>query len=432
MGRSSSEERQSNQAKEPKEPTIDITSDDDEKRWTEAGKSRSEMKRLRIKKKYGISEDATIEPTHEDVEEFENVGVQVRPAKSKMRKHRMKWKTQDSDGTVGSFDEPSQGQGSNDSTTGSSRASATNETSSPDGKTQASESVSAIRAKSEKSLDDIPILLKRIDELENAQKNSIEVQKRLRLKIREQQKIIKELSDEINAQKPTTTIDEEEKFSEHEESIAKRALAIIRREQLLEKPLKFKELKQLNEFFLTPESEADVVVMRIVDKALTFAVDELLIRQRATGSADNEMRSLLKDKNKAKRLLLTMMMLNPEYIPESWGGDAMARRLQKSSAARKTSAEKLSAEKASAEKLSAEKPKVEVGSELSFLTTARQFIGYIFDLSNTTRPVETVKQPLGSQESTSAEKSKVLQPWEYDKAEPRRRRTRSVKTRKEQ
>lgn len=38
--------------------------------------------------------------------------------------------------------------------------------------------------------------------------------------------------------------------------------------------------------------------MRIVDKALTFAVDELLIRQRATGSADNEMRSLLKDKNK--------------------------------------------------------------------------------------------------------------------------------------
>lgn len=148
-----------------------------------------------------------------------------------------------------------------------------------------------------------------------------------------------------------------------------------------------------------------------------------------------------------------MMMLNPEYIPESWGGDAMARRLQKSSAARKTSAEKLSAEKASAEKLSAEKPKVEVGSELSFLTTARQFIGYIFDLSNTTRPVETVKQPLGSQESTSAEvhseihslrlqlanrmicslqKSKVLQPWEYDKAEPRRRRTRSVKTRKEQ
>lgn len=46
-----------------------------------------------------------------------------------------------------------------------------------------------IQAKSEKSLDDIPILLKRIDELENAQKNSIEVQKRLRLKIREQQKV---------------------------------------------------------------------------------------------------------------------------------------------------------------------------------------------------------------------------------------------------
>ncbi|WKY03388.1 hypothetical protein Q1695_004826 [Nippostrongylus brasiliensis] len=230
--------------------------------------------------------------------------------------------------------------------------------------------------KTERSVSDIPVLLKRIDELEGALKNAVRIRKRYRRKIRDQQQTIEELNAALK--NPQNVVyDEDERPSEWEEAVAKRALEIIRREKLLEQPVKYKELKELNKYFESSEAKLEPMVMRIMDKALTFAVDELLSRQQNAkgGTVDNEMRLFLVDKNKAKRILLTVMTTRPEYLPESWGGDAARRRPVKIP-------EKKVKTKDSGTTTGEKSGKSEKNEKNSFMNAARQFVGYIFDESD--------------------------------------------------
>ncbi|WKY03387.1 hypothetical protein Q1695_004826 [Nippostrongylus brasiliensis] len=277
------------------------------------------MRKRVIQRKYGKVEDVT-EETKEEAEEFENVAAKVRPAQAKMRATDLKWKTllDDAEGEEGTVEQGDDAPGDQQKPASAS---------SSDSKTRTAESVTAIRKKTERSVSDIPVLLKRIDELEGALKNAVRIRKRYRRKIRDQQQTIEELNAALK--NPQNVVyDEDERPSEWEEAVAKRALEIIRREKLLEQPVKYKELKELNKYFESSEAKLEPMVMRIMDKALTFAVDELLSRQQNAkgGTVDNEMRLFLVDKNKAKRILLTVMTTRPEYLPESWGGDAARRR----------------------------------------------------------------------------------------------------------
>ncbi|KAK6060174.1 hypothetical protein COOONC_02170 [Cooperia oncophora] len=126
------------------------------------------------------------------------------------------------------------------------------------------------------------------------------VQKRLRMRIRDKQRTIKELTEALNAPQPAVkAIDEEEKVSKADEKIAKRALEGIRKEQLLEKAVTFREMKLVCKFFNAPEAKPDQRVVRIIDKALGFAIDDLLQRPQPTGGlVDNEMRLFLLEKTK--------------------------------------------------------------------------------------------------------------------------------------
>ncbi|KAK6029889.1 hypothetical protein OSTOST_03990 [Ostertagia ostertagi] len=125
-------------------------------------------------------------------------------------------------------------------------------------------------------------------------------------------------------------------------------------------------MKLLCKFFHAPETKPDKRVVRIIDKALGFAIDELLKRpQPADALVDNEMRLFLLEKvkvHKQKRILLAVMLQYPEYIPECWGGEA-ARRSQKSPAALSTD----------------RTDRTETESEKTILQTTRQVLGVHLD-----------------------------------------------------
>ncbi|KAJ1362415.1 hypothetical protein KIN20_021951 [Parelaphostrongylus tenuis] len=79
-----------------------------------------------------------------------------------------------------------------------------------------------------------------------------------------------------------------------------------------------------------PSGKLDEISKRIVtaiDKALSYAIDVLLMRpDRFDDFVDNELRIFLLDTQKAKRILLDVMLLHPEYVPRTWGGDVLAKR----------------------------------------------------------------------------------------------------------
>ncbi|VDL65625.1 unnamed protein product, partial [Nippostrongylus brasiliensis] len=298
------------------------------------------MRKRVIQRKYGKVEDVT-EETKEEAEEFENVAAKVRPAQAKMRATDLKWKTllDDAEGEEGTVEQGDDAPGDQQKPASASK-------------------------KTERSVSDIPVLLKRIDELEGALKNAVRIRKRYRRKIRDQQQTIEELNAALK--NPQNVV--------YDEDERPRALEIIRREKLLEQPVKYKELKELNKYFESSEAKLEPMVMRIMDKALTFAVDELLSRQQNAkgGTVDNEMRLFLVDKNKAKRILLTVMTTRPEYLPESWGGDAARRRPVKIP-------EKKVKTKDSGTTTGEKSGKSEKNEKNSFMNAARQFVGYIFD-----------------------------------------------------
>ncbi|VDM64883.1 unnamed protein product [Angiostrongylus costaricensis] len=64
----------------------------------------------------------------------------------------------------------------------------------------------------------------------------------------------------------------------------------------------------------------------IIDKALSYAIDVLLMRpDKFDDFVDNELRIFLLDTQKAKRILLDVMLLHPEYVPRTWGGDVLTK-----------------------------------------------------------------------------------------------------------
>ncbi|KHJ80935.1 hypothetical protein OESDEN_19384, partial [Oesophagostomum dentatum] len=69
------------------------------------------------------------------------------------------------------------------------------------------------------------------------------------------------------------------------------------------------------------------MIAEIIDKALSYAIDVLLMRPDLFDDfVDNELRLFLLDNQKAKHILLDVMLSHPEYVPRAWGGDTLTRR----------------------------------------------------------------------------------------------------------
>ncbi|KAK5964881.1 hypothetical protein GCK32_007985 [Trichostrongylus colubriformis] len=186
----------------------------DQKKYETVEKSSSdERKAKKVQGKYGAAPEAAIEQK-KDAEEFEKVNVTVRPAQPKMRTATLRWKSGEYEDTVDDSIEQLSAEAVTNSPSPQPSIERKSPSSSAESRTQTAERVNTIRQKSEneRSLADIPILLKRIAELESAQSKSIMTQKRLRLRLRDRERTIKELTDALNAPSPAVkTIDEEDK-----------------------------------------------------------------------------------------------------------------------------------------------------------------------------------------------------------------------------
>uniref|UniRef100_A0A0K0D3G9 MAGE domain-containing protein n=1 Tax=Angiostrongylus cantonensis TaxID=6313 RepID=A0A0K0D3G9_ANGCA len=118
--------------------------------------------------------------------------------------------------------------------------------------------------------------------------------------------------------------------SEYQRTIAKRALAIVKKHRLLENAIKDEETIILRSFFEAPEPKPNRKIVSIVDKAVEFVVYTLIIRSKELRIIeDHEMQRFLQDTDKAKRTLFSEIMANPEFLSRDWGGDQVARRIQK-------------------------------------------------------------------------------------------------------
>ncbi|VDM56812.1 unnamed protein product [Angiostrongylus costaricensis] len=116
--------------------------------------------------------------------------------------------------------------------------------------------------------------------------------------------------------------------SEYQRMIAKRVLAIVKKQHLLENAIKDDRRRQFYEAFLKHPNQSRI--KSIVDKAMEFVVYTLTIRSRELRIIeDHEMQRFLFDTGKAKRALFSEMMANPEFLPRDWGGDQVTRCIQK-------------------------------------------------------------------------------------------------------
>ncbi|KAL6739944.1 hypothetical protein Aduo_013341 [Ancylostoma duodenale] len=148
---------------------------------------------------------------------------------------------------------------------------------------------------------------------------------------------------------------DEKKLNKYEEAIALRGLDIMRKDLLLENALKDKEKLTVRKFFETSESKPNETIVRLIDQAMCDAIGKILEkRDPDSGFVDNELRLFFVESSKAKRVLLDVMLANPEYVPDSWGGTVLVarRRLNQHERTIATRARlKKEEEKASAEKL---------------------------------------------------------------------------------
>ncbi|VDK40757.1 unnamed protein product [Cylicostephanus goldi] len=101
--------------------------------------------------------------------------------------------------------------------------------------------------------------------------------------------------------------------SHADETVATRGLEIMKRNQLLEQTVHNVEKTMLCNFFEATEPKPNQAIVSIIDKALTYAIDVLLMRP-----------DLFDDF--AKRVLLDVMLSHPEYVPRAWGGDFLIMR----------------------------------------------------------------------------------------------------------
>ncbi|KAK6052089.1 hypothetical protein COOONC_10406 [Cooperia oncophora] len=122
---------------------------------------------------------------------------------------------------------------------------------------------------------------------------------------------------------------EEEKPTPQQEAIALRGLEIIQRNHLLEDTIHNAERTMLCDFFEAAELKPTHTIVTIIDKALSYAIDVILMRPDMFDDfVDNELRLFLLDTTKAKHILLDVMLLHPEFVPRAWGGDVLMKRKQ--------------------------------------------------------------------------------------------------------
>ncbi|CAJ0601105.1 unnamed protein product [Cylicocyclus nassatus] len=301
---------------------------------TSAAEKSASDRRRNIRIKYGIREEDQEKKTQaEEQEEFENVCAVVRPAATKMRKAKLRWKKLEGETPPPASDaEKSCAEGSAElledmGETESQEKNRVNEIMRRAG-ILTKEDVERVRA-AEASMTEVQILIIRIQELELANRKAKLQLKRLKKQLREKEKKVEELSSLVAfLQKQNAEREErEEKVGHADEAVAIRGLEIIKRNQLLEQTVHNVERTMLCNFFEAVEPKPNQAIVSIIDKALTYAVDVLLMRPDLFDDfVDNELRLFLLDNQRAKRVLLDVMLAHPEYVPQAWGGDHLMMR----------------------------------------------------------------------------------------------------------
>uniref|UniRef100_A0A158P644 DUF7774 domain-containing protein n=1 Tax=Angiostrongylus cantonensis TaxID=6313 RepID=A0A158P644_ANGCA len=125
------------------------------------------------------------------------------------------------------------------------------------------------------------------------------------------------------------SVDEDDKPTSQQEAIALRGLAIMKRNQILEQVLKPHEAHILSHFFQDETLRPNKMIVKLIDKAFAYGIEVLLMRPDLFEDVvDNELRLFMLDSARAKRIFLDCMLLHPEYVPISWGGDVLAKRQQ--------------------------------------------------------------------------------------------------------
>ncbi|KAL6739951.1 hypothetical protein Aduo_013347 [Ancylostoma duodenale] len=178
-------------------------------------------------------------------------------------------------------------------------------------------------------MTEVQILLIRIEELELANRKAGLQMKRLRKQLRQKEKKIEELNSIVAFLQRSAAKDEEhdEKPTPAQEAIAIRGLEIIKRNQLLEQTVRNAERIMLCNFFEAVDPKPNQTIVAVIDKAFSYAIDVLLMRPDLFDDfVDNELRLFLLDVQKAKHVLLDVMLSHPEYVPRAWGGDSLTKR----------------------------------------------------------------------------------------------------------
>ncbi|KAK6750253.1 hypothetical protein RB195_002318 [Necator americanus] len=374
------------------------------------GGSASERKRKLLRKKYGIQtkdEEFFQRASRDDIEEFENVAVALRPAHTKMRKAKLRWKTAESPTSLEKTQKdmllseraPESAVGTSwDELTLAEKAELDQidptQLSFDEDKplnTKYAEKYAKLKEKPqekvEQLLKEIYSLLLRIDELEQAQSKYIATIKKLtsRIAMRDkklsEEKVAAGSTSQSSAEKEKVVCDEE-KMSPQLETVALRGLDIMKRNQLLEQTVNEREAQVLANFFESEESKPNKMVIMLIDKALTYGIEVVLMRPDLFEDyVDNELRLFLIDGTKAKHTLLDCMLLHPEYVPVTWGGNVLAKRHQERQ--RKAETPKKEPEKSKATE------------ENAVIRTTRSIIGYLLDASKCIKPTtETVQKSM--------------------------------------
>ncbi|VDO73244.1 unnamed protein product [Haemonchus placei] len=335
--------------------------------------STSERKRRAIRKKYGINkkdeEFFQRKSVDAEAEEFENVNAKFRPAATKMRKAKLRWKNPEKAKSHSSSDSATKTEpsfSSADTSAGGEETILEKEGSEELDSTQLSnEEVKPPTSKSieklanlqgkpqeriEKLLREIHALLSRVGQLEDAHRKSVSVIKKLRARLHRREKKISDLSKRIKhlerhcdtTKVAKKTVEEEKSESEdrrgtlsadedkpspEQEAVALRGLAIMKRNQILEQIVKPAEARILANFFEAENARPNETIVMLIDRAFGYGIEVLLMRPDLFEDVvDNELRLFLLDSSKAKRVLLDCILLHPEYVPIAWGGNILTKR----------------------------------------------------------------------------------------------------------
>ncbi|CAJ0600952.1 unnamed protein product [Cylicocyclus nassatus] len=459
QSRSPSKETRKSPSKKTSEAEESATTVDEDETVDETASAR---KRRLIRKKYGIQikdEDFVQRECKEEIEEFENVAVALRPAATKMRKAKLRWKavSPKKDIEEETLESPPDitGTGWEESMSVPSESDFTETTHDEDKNLSEKYAKRYAELKAnpkenvEQLLKELHTLFLRVSELEQLEKTYQEQIQELRKQLAMKDEKISELSkksvgtvaalpatmgkevlvqktaekeDMVPAkienetltkktvekekeaaaiaekEKPTKTSAEGEKMSAKLEAVAKRGLDILRRNQLLEQTLNDNEARIIASFFESEEPKPDKKVVDLIDKALSYGVEVLLTRPDLFEDfVDNELRLFLIDADKAKRILLDCMLLHPQYVPTKWGGNIMKKRQREVQDKTAEKAEEKSKVKEEAVKKEDEKSKpTEASTVQAALQTTRNIFDYLVEASKWAASASTPSAPSAS------------------------------------